>query len=517
MKHAVNNIINFNHAICNVRSSVYESIPNFYKNKKNLVPTMCILVPPSWYDYKNIYIDTCAYTTPISVASTYTYIAYSMFTRKLERLYGEELSHSFTRILLHKYRNGYYYRSILIKAYFDKSYWHGDIESLEKLASLIDVHICESCYNEFTVEPYTNYTNKLHIDESTCINVCKNRLQEYTGKIILLNGEYYLTENFMDKINIIIASKSSIFVTTDICYSNRYEKVNFNELGNYLKSSVLDIASDINIDLDTVKIYIDTANSYLTKIDGKYTFITPKIHSYHDWNWRNVVNKYANNEDKSMLLGVELETNGPTINSAYATNDIFHCEKDGSLEDDYSFEMISVPCSYNYWLSYKNQLDQLFATLKQKGQTNGDDGYGFHVHIDKKAFKNTKAIGRLIHMIRKFQSQFELLARRDDDYYYDYHANRDISLEDLQCESILDAYFNGHSSCVNTHIGYDRTKTVEIRIFKSTLNTDTFYATLELVKNMVDLANSDEDITDIKQIVHGDTLVSYANRLGLAL
>ena len=55
MKHAVNNIINFNHAICNVRSSVYESIPNFYKNKKNLVPPMCSLIAPSWYDYKNKY------------------------------------------------------------------------------------------------------------------------------------------------------------------------------------------------------------------------------------------------------------------------------------------------------------------------------------------------------------------------------------------------------------------------------------------------------------------------------
>jgi hypothetical protein len=62
-------------------------------------------------------------------------------------------------------------------------------------------------------------------------------------------------------------------------------------------------------------------------------------------------------------------------------------------------------------------------------------------------------------------------------------------------------------------------RTIEFRLFKSTLNIETFYATLQLVKSIVEICDNTpvEEITWDKVINHIDApyLKSYLNRRGI--
>lgn len=256
----------------------------------------------------------------------------------------------------------------------------------------------------------------------------------------------------------------------------------------------------------------------LIKDDG--TIAKYKVHSYHgfDWSQPKAQAKSLGNSDNSLKMGVEIETYGNPNNSAFVNkyDDHFHCENDGSLAGGNSFEMISVPMTKNYWDSIRATIiDPLFETLKSNGQTNGNNGYGLHVHIDSKAFKDLDSVKWFIHNVQLHQRLIQKVARRKSSHYYDYQTNEGIyAVEDLN-PSRLQQQFSSHGTCVNTHMtwGNQIGKTVEIRVFKSTLDSETLYSTLKLVENLVRLAN--EHSTSRRELLRG--LKDYAVRQGIVI
>ena len=66
----------------------------------------------------------------------------------------------------------------------------------------------------------------------------------------------------------------------------------------------------------------------------------------------------------------------------------------------------------------------------------------------------------------------------------------------------------GHGVSVNLA---NRT-TVEIRVFRGTLNPKTYMATIELVKNLVEAANDDRDVVVFGELLNGQYLPDYVSQ-----
>ena len=339
---------------------------------------------------------------------------------------------------------------------------------------------------------------------------------------------------------------STCFISNDLCWS---QSMNVKDIDGILRSvsdDHLDKFNELYFKCDTCGCYHEKAKTSTVKVydhieedirftcsrsintddykligDVYYnkalitdddTIAEPRIYSYHSYNWRNpkAQAKSLDPNDNSLKMGIEIETYGAPNNSAFVNryDDHFHCEYDGSLASGNSFEMISVPMTKNYWDSIRNTIiEPLFKTLRDNKQTEGNNGYGLHVHIDSKAFKDIDSVKWFIHNVQLHQRLIQKVARRDSDYYYDYHTGKGLyAIEELNI-SKLSQDFSSHGTCVNTHMcGDEIGKTVEIRVFKSTLDSETLYSTLKLVENLVRLAN--EHSTSRRELLRG--LKDYA-------
>ena len=339
---------------------------------------------------------------------------------------------------------------------------------------------------------------------------------------------------------------STCFISNDLCWSQSMNTKNIDGIIRSVSDDHLDKFNELYFKCDTCGCYHEKAKTSTVKVydhieddirftcsksintddykligDVYYnkalitdddTIAEPRIYSYHSYNWRNpkAQAKSLDPNDNSLKMGIEIETYGAPNNSAFVNryDDHFHCEYDGSLASGNSFEMISVPMTKNYWDSIRNTIiEPLFKTLRDNKQTEGNNGYGLHVHIDSKAFKDIDSVKWFIHNVQLHQRLIQKVARRDSDYYYDYHTGKGLyAIEELNI-SKLSQDFSSHGTCVNTHMcGDEIGKTVEIRVFKSTLDSETLYSTLKLVENLVRLAN--EHSTSRRELLRG--LKDYA-------
>ena len=237
-----------------------------------------------------------------------------------------------------------------------------------------------------------------------------------------------------------------------------------------------------------------------------------RIYHYHGWN-EGFTPHYVEGENRrtTVTFGTEVETQGPDSNKRFVApyQDIWHLERDGSIGA--GFEMISQPMSLEYVKAHKDDFEKMFNDLQNNGQRGHDaSDCGLHVHINRGAFKDDKAIQRFKAMVHGMRAQMEKFARRTSSEYYHYcNVSRNFSYDEI---SRIDDY--GHHTAVNATGNTSNEKnTVEIRIFKSTLNVVTYIATLEFVNNLVAIANdSSKIVVKFGDLLHGEYIEKYVEQ-----
>lgn len=222
---------------------------------------------------------------------------------------------------------------------------------------------------------------------------------------------------------------------------------------------------------------------------------------------------------------LEMEANGCDDKNDAAdmvNNDIgyTYCKRDGSLDD--GMELVSHPATLHYHMDKKPVYEEVFKYLTADGWRSHEAGTcGLHVHISRKAMarKNRYAVANLLLFFdyhwdkflkfsRRTQSQLERWAQRYETKGIDY-----VDLED-------DAY--GKDDRYMT-INLQNSNTVEIRMFRGTLNVETFMATLQLVdvvvRKAIELGYDFDAATSINwnDLVKSDheELNAYLERRGL--
>jgi hypothetical protein len=172
-------------------------------------------------------------------------------------------------------------------------------------------------------------------------------------------------------------------------------------------------------------------------------------------------------------------------------------ERDGSLNN--GFEIISAPHTKDEMANV--DWADLLNTCKEHGYISHDAGTcGLHFHVSGYMFgatleKQHDTIAKVIAFYEYFFNDFVKLSRRGGEVHwankYGIRYDGDIDTYKAKCKEIVYEYARGWYSdrykAINlTNRGSDKLfKTVEFRINRGTLNANTFYASYDLIMQLI--------------------------------
>ena len=235
--------------------------------------------------------------------------------------------------------------------------------------------------------------------------------------------------------------------------------------------------------------------------------------------WDYIPKEYVFHEiadEEGLYLGVELEIDHGgedddkakyVCNIMNSESENIYCKHDGSLSD--GFEIVTHPCTFEYHrqLEYETMFDWL---VKNKYRSHDTSTCGMHVHINRSYFGEDKltrdlCISKLLYLFEKYWDKVELIARRSSNRY----ARRFLLEED---ETPIDLYAKSQASDKYGAINLKHKDTVEIRIFKGTLNYNTYICTLEFVSVIARIAK-EIDIYEIQFVTWDKIKSRFSNEL----
>lgn len=209
-------------------------------------------------------------------------------------------------------------------------------------------------------------------------------------------------------------------------------------------------------------------------------------------------------------------------------NEMICWKHDGSLDD--GAEMNSVACSMNKWTELKDDFGKAFQKLIDAGWRSHDTNHcGYHIHISRNSLGKTKeeqdaTIDRMILLTEVFKEEIKKFSRRKDYYYCRFASESGSSYAVAEMDTLAKCkHFKDNDDERYLVINNRNHNTVEFRVFRGTLNINTFMACLQLVHNIanickkrtlekfdgikwLDIINYTKDFKEIKE---------YNNRRGI--
>lgn len=256
-------------------------------------------------------------------------------------------------------------------------------------------------------------------------------------------------------------------------------------------------------------------NSFVFNEDVRYYRDRPYCPSHYPR--RNIIRNYSHKpvpnfwgepENPNEFFGIELEIDGggerddhaemvlELINGQYDLGEIAYAKRDGSISS--GFEIVSHPCTYEFHMREVGW-EAAFKKAVQLGYRSHNAGTcGLHIHISRQAFGNSEyeqdeGIMKLLTLVERFWTEILKFSRRTREQA-DRWASR-YGLHD-DPETLLEvAKGSSRYRAVNLNNPF----TIEIRIFRGTLKYQTFVASLQFTKLLVELANT-LDKREVKEI-----------------
>ena len=240
-----------------------------------------------------------------------------------------------------------------------------------------------------------------------------------------------------------------------------------------------------------------------------------------------------------LYIGAEIETINPSGAWNYAASLLkindpgakrYFLNTDGSLRGQ-GFEWITMPHTMNAWEEKKDWYRALFSELVKRGMRAHDtDCCGLHFHVSRSVL-TSKAIEDLFVLFERNFSDFLHFSRRTTEEHFrwcarllhsipnsdpfQHYSSRNMEpydpASDKDRKKIKTAMLTPPRGAIN--IG--NSATVEFRMFKGTLNFDTFWASLKLVEACVRYVRDSqvrmEDTTFdmLVDFAHDETISKY--------
>lgn len=253
----------------------------------------------------------------------------------------------------------------------------------------------------------------------------------------------------------------------------------------------------------------------------KYLRELSMYRSRQSYSWKpNPIFNKADKRDKDLHMGFELEMedyDGDGLDPDDAVRQIHetlnkggddltvYCKSDGSLEDG-GVEMVSHPRTLDYFMSRFNEFESCYDDLSADGWRSEQGGHcGMHVHIDKKFLgKNVDYVcAKIGYIFSLFWDELLCVSRRRSNALGYCHKN-DINITDSKetcIDKIKDQKYGDRYVAVNNKPEH----TLEIRLWRGTLNARTVMATLDLTRAIV-LCAKKYSINTLQRISFGDII-----------
>ena len=363
-------------------------------------------------------------------------------------------------------------------------------EAIEELMDEGKIFLCPDCGQFFTRGLGTTVNEDMYEEKNVC-NDC------------LYNGAYYYCEG-LDK------------------WMEEYEYPSQVVDGDRYSEYYLEDCEDIH-QCENCGEYHYEEDMLYRDYEGWYCddCCPDEIISYHDYDdcFQYLRTK---GEKNPLFLGVELEVDNEhsewdtkELNEAarlvkdIMNEKIFEITEDGSLEN--GFEMVFNPMSYKYFDNSREKFNDLFKLLNDKFE-DGIESAGLHVHVNRDYLGETEeeqeeVINKIYLIMENFKKEIILFARRKKLYYCNFLMGGGVDspkdIKKLSLEKIKNKYKGEKYLALNVL----HEETIEFRIFNSTQNINNFYATLELVCNIVDIAKN-KTVDELIGITWND-IISY--------
>lgn len=377
-----------------------------------------------------------------------------------------------------------------IRQFFTECEDCGNLYETETMTQTDDGLVCEVCLEEdyapcYYCNTYHRVDNMTWADESYVCDECFDEHYIYChdcGEIEHRDNAYWV-ESLNDYI-------------CDSCYVNNY--------------TICENCGEI--------IHIDYA--YTDEYSGCYycescweereEMDDEEILRYHgnggDW----TPYKTAEDRENPIYFGFELEIEHKDYSrknqheAVRVLKDNMNCylEHDGSLNDG-GFEIVSQPQTYKYLMQNYENYKNVFGKLIDLGYISHNSSHcGLHFHVTAPSEKREDIVSRLWLIIENYKEQFEKISRRKGDFHWCHFLSENNPKSSLSgMYKMKGVQKDGTRYLV---INNQNSKTIEIRLFRGTLNVDTFFADLQLVNNLFtlayDLNTKIEDITWAKLI-----------------
>jgi hypothetical protein len=191
------------------------------------------------------------------------------------------------------------------------------------------------------------------------------------------------------------------------------------------------------------------------------------------------------------MYGVELEIEKEGNNLKYEVahailefwgKDSLYAKEDATIEN--GIELVTHPFSWQQYRDERQKWEELFNLIKDY-QYGADawDNVGMHVHMSKAAFTQLHLYKFLSFMYNYGNRSFvhEIAQRYDHDYAL--WCSADESSDGLKSNA---KYMTNQSDERHSAVNLTGDTTVEVRIFKSTINSNLFHKNLEFLQSLFD-------------------------------
>lgn len=267
-------------------------------------------------------------------------------------------------------------------------------------------------------------------------------------------------------------------------------------------------------------------------VDGEWyccDCVPDECETLHGYSYKPVPVFYGTKGTRK-YLGVELEIDcgyrkdkKESVELINDNLDWAYCKTDSSL--DCGIEIVTHPCSLEYHMEKKDVYKKTFSQLvDNKWRSHDTTTCGLHVHVSRDCLGDSTSdkeltVAKIMLIIDNLWDKGLVTFTRRKESELNRWAKRYCLAKDDVVESSKQCKGMGRYFALNL----TNTNTIEFRLFKGTLNIDTYMATIQLVSNIVDFAKDKSlleiqtgiTFKDVVNYVHYDELTQYANELNL--
>lgn len=166
---------------------------------------------------------------------------------------------------------------------------------------------------------------------------------------------------------------------------------------------------------------------------------------------------------------------------------------DGSLSE-VGIELKTMPASYDYHMKQLPWSD-IVRVCKDNGyRSHAPGNCGLHIHISKEAFghepsERDASMAKFLFMVERFWDQMVVFSRRTNDSLRRWARQYELANVE-SCESIAREIYDKNHMTKHFCVNLMQSNTVEVRIFRGTLKTDTIKASIQLCDMMREMSTS---------------------------